>query len=370
MTCSVCGAETSAGSTVCRSCDLIVGKARHPGANSGRYTPRARATGTTGADVSPIIATIWFIALLVATIWCGNRLYGQSSDAYHVGLQGGHVVGNLLFAALIAGVLRWLAKFHYVRTFLVTWTVLVPLTFFSVAVDNQRERSRGEHDALLALNNIATNKTPASSTSAASGAPSIDGGEKSPMQIALEQMTQNTAAFKQQEKTREQTRRDLHMELVLTPERLVSAEGIAQSRASLAQYRTLIDEHRAALLAFEDRNQATLTNMPAALEGFKSSRLNADQAFGRYFDVEIRYIDTANQVLDVAQRAVGRSSIDKTGVLRLPQPMLGQIQQLSQTVHAEVVEEDAAQKNLQVLNAQHREAMNRLLQQSQTANAQ
>lgn len=370
MTCSVCGAPTSGASTLCGSCDLIVGRGRHAGPGRGAHPSRTRAVQS--ADIGSGAAIVWSLVLLSAAVASAILLYGRPTGPTGVGLVVGHVLGGVLVALLIGGLFCWLAKTRVRRTLLITWTIVLPVAYGSVLLDNQQQqRAQGVHQALVGLTKTVYNKNPASSTSVPSialGTGSINGASASALQIAIEHITQDSIVFKQQEALRLQAQRDLHLEMALTPQRLVSANGIIESRQSLERYRSMLAEHQIQLKAFEDRNQSYLAEIPqpmrtTVLTGFLQSRNQGDEAFGRFFAVENRYIGTAEQVLDVAQQAAGRSHLDLAGRLVLPEPMHTEIQDLARTLNAEVIEERAAKQELQTLKAEHAQAMDRLLQQ-------
>ncbi|RDS82855.1 hypothetical protein DWU98_06855 [Dyella monticola] len=324
------------------------------------------------ADIGAGGAIVWSLALLAAAIAAAILLYGTPTNPTHVGLVIGHVLGGVLVALLIGGLFCWLAKTRFRRTLLVTWTIVLPVAYGSVLLDNQQQqRAQGVHQALVSLTKAMDSKNPASSTSVPSttnGTASINSASASSLQIAIEHITQDSIVFKQKEAIRLQAQRDLHLEMALTPQRLVSAQGIAASRQSLERYRSMLAEHQIELKAFEDRNQSYLAEIrqplrTTVLTGFLQSRAQGDEAFARFFAVENRYIGTAEQVLNVAQQALGRSHLDFTGKLMLPEPMHTQIQGLAQTLNEEVFEERAAKQELQSLKAEHEQAMDRLLQQ-------
>jgi len=373
MTCSVCGADTPAGSAICSACDSIAGRNPYAGPATAAYIPRPRSTSTRNSELPPTVSTIWFIVLACASLASGYLLYGRSSpmNSFTIGEQVGHALGGLLLASLIAGLLHWLAKARFVLTLLIVWSILVPLTLFSVVQSDQQQRTAHLHQALEGLSQAINGKGPAPATSsatAANGASRDDSASTSPLQIAIERATQSTLAYKQQQALRLHAQRELHLELALQPQRLVSADGIEESREALAKYRILLAEHKAALKAYEDRNLSYLMDLPeptksGALAGFQKSRAITDDAFDRFFAVENRYVDTANQMLDVAQQALGRSSLDKQGKLRLPEPLHSQMRSLIQTQHEEAADEVAAQQNLRTLGSQYRTRFNNLIQQ-------
>lgn len=335
--------------------------------------PRPRSNSPRESDISSVPATLWFIALLGVSIWSGYLLYGRSSPqtTYTMGEQLGHALCGLLLAAIVAGLLRWLAKAPYMRTLLIIWTIFVPLLFISVAVNNQSHRTAGLHQALEDLNTVLNNKKPDSGSSPAAATDGADSATTSPLQIAVERATQNTVVYKQRQVQRLQAQHDLHLELALQPDRLVSADGIEQSREALAKYRIMVAEHQADLKAYEDRNRSYLLDLPeptksGALIGFQKSRSATDEAFDRFFSVENRFIDTANQMLDVAQQALGHSRLDRAGKLILPEPMHSQMLALAKTIDTEVAEETAAQQNLHTLSAHYRTQFNSFVQQTGT----
>jgi hypothetical protein len=369
MTCAVCGAATSGQSTICSSCDQVVGSGRFA-STGGYYSPTSRRP----ADVSSSMATVWFVVLFAITLGSVVIISGRPTDPSKTADVLGQVLAHVFLAALIAGLLRWTAKARYWRTFLITWAILIPLFFISSFTQRQQLQNQRMHQALLDLSKAGNSRNPTTSTSAeptANGTMSTDGGGAPPLQIAIEHIAQNATAFKQQENLRLQAQKDLHLELTLQPQRLVSAEGIAQSRSSLDQYRKMITDHQGALKAFEDQNQAYLLQLPepmqdAALRGFLKSRASSDDAFNQFFAVEDSTIDTSDQILDVAQRALGRSRIDKSGRLLLPEPMHSEMVSLQQTVQQEIAEETEAKRNVQTLAVQHKQMMDQLLQQTAT----
>jgi hypothetical protein len=369
MTCAVCGAATSGQSTICSSCDQVVGHGRFA-ATGGRQSPASRHP----EDVSSGMATVWFVVLLAITLGSAFVTVGRPTNPYTSGEYLGNVAAHMLLAVIIAGVLRWTAKARFTRTFLITWAVLIPLLFVSGLTQRHQLQNQGVHQALLDLRKVMTSKNPATGTSVAptaNEATPSDGGNGSALQVAIEHIAQNATGFKQQEMVRQQRERDLHIELVLQPQRLVSAEGIAQSRSSIDQYRALMTERKTALKAFEDQNQSYLMQLPepmqdAALRGFLKARVSADQAFEQYFLVENSTADTFDQVLDVAQKALGRSRLDGNGKLMLPEPMHSEMAGLWQTIQQEITEEAQAKQNMQILASQQQQNMDQLLQQTST----
>lgn len=374
MTCAVCGAATSGTSTICGSCDQVVGRGRFAGSGGSYSSGSGRLE-----DVSSGMAAVWFVVLLAITLGSTFVLLGRPTDAFTSGELFGGVAAHILLAAIIAGLLRWTAKARFGRTFLITWAILIPLMFISNIAQRSQLQNQGVHQALLDLRKAMNTKSPATSSSVAPTANqptanqtvSSDGSGASALQVAIEHIAQNAAAFKQQQAARTQREKDLHIELVLQPQRLVSAQGIGLSRSSVDQYRNLMTEQQTALKTFEDQNQAYLMQLPepmqdAALRGFLKSRASADQAFDQYFLVENTTADTFDQVLDVAQHALGRSRLDSNGKLLLPEPMHSQMVSLWQTLQQNVVQETEAKQNMQALAAQHQQQMDQLLQQTAT----
>jgi hypothetical protein len=307
--------------------------------------------------------------LLYGSVGSGYLLYGRSApaSAFSLGQQLGHSGGIILLALLIAGVLHWLAKLRFLRCFLITWTILVPLTLVGVAANHQQQRNKNLQQAMAGFADVVNNKNPAASATAANATSPVDEATQSPLQIVIERTTRNTVAFKQQEAAYAQAQRDLHLEQALQPGRMASAQGIAQSRDALAKYRNMLTEHQSAMKAYEDRNLSYIMETPeptrsAALAGFQKSRAASDAAFDRFFAVEKRYVETAGQMLDLAQQALGRSHLNAAGKLVVPEPMHAQMLALYKTIDAEVAEEAAAQQNIQTLRAHYREQINHLVQ--------
>lgn len=369
MTCAVCGAATTGPSTICSSCDQVVGRSR-PAGNGGRSLSASRRP----EDVSQGVGAIWFVVLLAVTSASALITVGRPTNPFTTGEFMGNIGAHIILALIIASLLRWTAKARYWRTFLITWAILIPLFFVSSLTQRNEHQKQDLHQALLDLKKVMNSNNPANSSSAtttASATLPTDGNASSPLQAAFERIAQNAVAYKQREAVRTQAEKDLHIELVLQPQRLVSAEGIAQSRSSLDQYRTLMNERQAALKAFEDQNQSYLMQLPepmqdAVLRGFLNSRGPADQAYTQYFTIENSTVDTFNQVLDVAQKALGRSRLDNNGKLLLPEPMHSQMVSLGQMIQMEIQEEDAAKQTVQNLTAQHQRTIDQLLQQTAT----
>jgi hypothetical protein len=367
MACAVCGATTTGQSTICSSCDQVVGRGRFAD-TGGYYSPASRRP----ADVAQGAAAIWFVILFAITAGSALVTVGRPTDPYTSGEFFGNILAHIFLAAIISGLLRWTAKARYWRTFLITWAILIPLMFISSLTQRSEHQRQDLHQVALDLKKAMDTTNPSNSSSAVptvNATPSSDGSPASPLQNAFQHITQNAMVFKQQEAARMQTEKDLHIELVLQPQRLVSAEGIAQSRSSLDQYRTLLTERQAALKALEDQNQTYLMQLPeptqdAVLRGYVNARMPADQAFEQYFNIENSTIDTFNQVLDVAQKALGRSRLDKNGKLLLPEPMHGEMISLSQTIQQEVSEETAAKQTVQNLVTQQQQNVDQLLQET------
>jgi hypothetical protein len=318
------------------------------------------------------MAIVWFVVLLAITLGSAFVIVGRPTDAFTSGELFGNIAAHILLALIIAAVLRWTAKARYWRTFLITWAILIPLFFISSLTQRAEHQREDLHQALLDLKKAMNTKDPVNSSSVApiaNATPSSDGSMASPLQNTFKQIAQNTIAFKQQEAVRTQAEKDLHFELVLQPQRLVSAQGIAQSRSSIDHYRTLLTERQAALKALEDQNQSCLMQLPeptqdAVLRGYLNARAPTDRAFDQYFNIENSTIDTFNQVLDVAQKALGRSHLDKTGKLMLPEPMHSEMISLWQTIQQEVSEETAAKQTVQNLVTQQQQTADQLLQQT------
>jgi hypothetical protein len=344
---------------------------------------RGRFAGTGGPpssvsrrpeDISQGLGAIWFVVLLAITSASALVIVGRPTDSFTTGEFIGNVGVHIILALIIAGLLRWTAKARYGRTFLITWAILIPLFFVSGLTQRDEHQKQDLHQALLDLKKAMNSNNPANSSSATTTANATlptGGNANSPLQTAFDRIAQNAIAYRQREAVRTQTEKDLHIELVLQPQRLVSADGIAQSRSSLDQYRTLVGERQAALKALEDQNQAYLTQLPepmqdAVLRGYLNSRGPADQAYAQYFNIENNTVDTFNQVLDVAQKALGRSRLDNNGKLVLPEPMHSEMVSLGQTIQQEVQEENAAKQTVLNLTAQHQQTIDQLLQQTAT----
>ena len=325
------------------------------------------------------MAIVWFVVLLAITLGSAFVIVGRPTDAFTSGELFGNIAAHILLALIIAAVLRWTAKARYWRTFLITWAILIPLMFISNIAQRSQLQNQGVHQALLDLRKVMNAKSPATGSSVAptvnqrtvNQTVSSDGSGASALQVAIEHIAQNAAAFKQQQAARTQREKDLHIELLLQPQRLVSAQGIGLSRSSVDQYRNLMTEQQTALKTFEDQNQAYLMQLPepmqdTALRGFLKSRASADQAFDQYFLVESTTADTFDQVLDVAQKALGHSRLDNNGKLLLPEPMHSQMVSLWQTMQQNIVQETEAKQNVQALAAQHQQQIDQLLQQTAT----
>jgi hypothetical protein len=259
MTCAVCGAATTGPSTICGSCDQVVGRGRFAGSD-GHYSSGSGRP----EDVSSGIAAVWFVVLLAITLGSTFVLVGRPTDAYTSGELLGDVAAHILLALIIAGLLRWTAKARFWRTFLITWAILIPLMFISNIAQRSQLQNQGVHQALLDLRKVMNAKSPATGSSVAptvnqrtvNQTVSSDGSGASALQVAIEHIAQNAAAFKQQQAARTQREKDLHIELLLQPQRLVSAQGIGLSRSSVDQYRNLMTEQQTALKTFEDKTGA------------------------------------------------------------------------------------------------------------------
>ena len=366
MNCAVCGA-TSSGQSVCDSCNQIVGRGRR--VENVRY--RA-STLRREEDISSPASTIWFAILLVVTLGSSWLVTGRSTNAYTAGEVAGNVLAHVMIAAFVTGILKWTAKVRPLRTFLITWTIVVPLFFISGVTQRSVQQKQDLHQALLEFKKIespANQATRGSDATSATIAASSDGSAASPLRIAFASIAKNTAALREQESLREQKIRDLHMELALTPPRLVSASGIAQSRASLGQYRILLTERQSAITAFEDQNQSYLSQIPQptrddVMRGYMNARAPSDRALNQYFAIEMGLLDTFNKVMDIAQKAQGRSRLDRNGKLLLPEPMHNEIVNLGQTIRLETQQEALAKQTVQTLTAQHQQDMEKLLRET------
>lgn len=160
----------------------------------------------------------------------------------------------------------------------------------------------------------------------------------------------------------------LDMESVLATHRLVSAQGIAESRRTIQQYRRLASERYAILQRYMDSMPAFFknadiseANRQTAMASFEAGKPKTMMAFGNLASAQEGSARAVMAVIDFAEESLGQTAAQNGQLLFRAQPQLDRYRQLMGYVQAAGEREQAVNNELLALQEQGRQSLTKSL---------
>lgn len=241
-------------------------------------------------------------------------------------------------------------------------------TSFNAWADTQKmERAKQETLAALTKGFDAFDKgeakPPAPVAPAPSGASEVDKG------VAFIKLTQaESAKLMADFSTIDRQIAALDMESILAAHRLVSAQGIAESRRTIQQYRRLTSGRYAVLQRYMDSMPAFFknadiseANKQAALASFEAGKAKTMKAFGNLASAQEGSARTVMAVIDFAEENLGQTAAQNGQILFRTQPQLDRYRQLMGYVQAAGEHEQAVNSEMLAMQEQSRQSLTKSL---------
>lgn len=160
----------------------------------------------------------------------------------------------------------------------------------------------------------------------------------------------------------------LDMESVLAAHRLVSAQGIAESRRTIQQYRRLVSDRYTTLQRYMDRMPAFFrnadiseANKQSALASFEAGKPKTMMAFGNLASAQEGSARAVMAVIDFAEENLGQAIAQNRQLLFRAQPQLDRYRQLMAYVQAAGEREQAVTNEMLTMQEQSRQSLTKSL---------